>query len=81
MGELVRPHLILELLPTLVDLPAALGWQTTTAVVLFALLVGGTRPRPDDHRPGSRPRPRRRPETSGAVLCLATVLVLVLLAA
>jgi len=70
MGATIRTQLFLELLPRLVDLLTALGWQTTTVVVLFTLLVCGTRPRPAVHR--DRP--------SGTALCLATLLLLVLLA-
>jgi hypothetical protein len=68
MGATVRTHVILELLPCLVDLLAALGWHTAAAVALFVLLAGGTRPRTPH-----APRP-------GAALCLATLALLVLLA-
>jgi hypothetical protein len=71
MGATVRTHLILELLPCLVDLLAALGWQTAAAVTLFAFLACCTRPRTS--RTPRTPRP-------GAALCLATLALLVLLA-
>lgn len=70
MGATIRAHLVLELLPCLVDLLTALGWQTTAAVVLFALFVGGSRPR-------TAAVHRARP--SGTAMCLATLLLLVLL--
>lgn len=76
MGAPIRTHLVLDLLPCLLDLVAALGWQTTAAVALFALFVCGSRPRPAADRPHpARPRP------SGPVLCLATLVLLVLLTA
>ncbi|HET6634982.1 MAG TPA: hypothetical protein VFH77_08120 [Streptomyces sp.] len=70
MGATIRTHLVLELLPSLVDLLTALGWQTTAAVVLFTLFVCDARPRPAVHH--ARP--------SGTAMCLATLLLLVLLA-
>jgi hypothetical protein len=77
MGATVRTHLILELLPRLIDLLAALGWQTAAAVALFALLTGGTRTRAP--RASREPRTPHRPRP-GLALCLATLVLLVLLA-
>lgn len=70
MGASIRTHLVLELLPCVVDLLTALGWQTTAAVALFTLFVCGARPRPPTHRPRS----------TGTAMCLATLLLLLLLA-
>jgi hypothetical protein len=76
MGVTVRTHLLVELLPCLLDLPAALGWQTTAVVALFVLFVCGPRP-----RPATTDRPRPAPRSTGTTLCLATLVLLVLLAA